>query len=116
MTNIKDNISTIQHLRSSIYPEETFKTNFSKQLSKKLCAKEVSYIPEQFGGWNVNVVINQDKRNKLGKESTSESYYPDVMDCLLSSIKLCEHVSYSQNIAHLANVVISGADSLIIKI
>ena len=109
-------ITTIQHLRSNIYPEESFKTTFSKQLSKKLYAKDVKYVQEQFVGWNVNVVINQDKRTKLGKESTSESYYPDVMDCLLSSIKFCEHISYSQNIAHLANVIVSGSDSLIIKI
>ena len=42
--------NTVRDLRENVYNTEKFKKEFASELEKNICATEVTFVPEQFGG------------------------------------------------------------------
>lgn len=108
-------IDTIKHLRKDVYNTEEFKEEFSKQLSDKIHALDVTFVAEQYGGWSVNTIIDQSKK----AEAQSTNYYKPISEALFESIHFIDNncnCSELNNKNELVNVMVSGTDSLVIKI
>lgn len=108
--------NTVKNLRENVYNTEKFKEEFASELEKSIYATETTFVPEQFGGWSVNVTTDSDK---LGVDSQeSRSYLNKIADALTSSI---HSVNRSINYAcvmpsSLANVIVTGRNSITVKL
>lgn len=112
-----DNVTnTIAYLRSNVYDKDKFKSTFSSILNRTIGASNVSFAPDQFGGWNVNVDLTNDlPSDKFVAEAAT--YISKVADALVDSIMFVDRsVSCSNIAANLVNVIITGPDSIIVKL
>lgn len=117
--NYSDSVTdTIRTLRENVYNTEKFKLEFAEGLEKSVGATDVTYIPEQFGGWSVNVTTDKDKSNELGIAQESSSYLSKISDTLTSSIRNVDRtVSYSGiSPMNLTNVIVTGENSITVKL
>ena len=104
-------ISTIKLLRENVYCKENFKQSFSDQL-KSIGAIDVLYIPEQFGGWSINI-------NTSTTHIDSGTCVKIIADILINTINMINSkiIHYSNLISsNLINVIITGPKSFVIKI
>lgn len=123
-----DNVTnTIGYLRSNVYNKEVFKNLFSSNLKRAINASNVYFVPDQFGGWTVNVDIYKfDPPTNPEDFSDDEdnismidaiTYIRKVCDALVDSIMIVDRsVSCSDIAANLVNVIITGPDSIIVKL
>lgn len=118
--SVSDQITdSIKFLRLNVYNSKDFMNTFSTQLTSRIHAIDVRYIPDQFGGWSVDVTVNRNKGIEDGIENQhSDNYVEKVINALLDSINSTGYsISNYTSIAYnLANVVITGNDSISIKI
>lgn len=118
--NYSDSVTdTIRTLRESVYNTERFEQEFTKALEKFIGATDVDFIPEQFGGWSVNVTTDKDKGNELGiSAQESSSYLGKISDALTSSIRNVDRtVGYSGILPmNLTNVIVTGENSITVKL
>lgn len=114
--NYSDTVtSTIKTLRESVYNTEEFKSEFSAELKKSISAINTKFVAEQFGGWSVNVTVDNDSE----KTKDSKSYLSKVADALTNSIHVVsKNVSNvkSINASNLTNVIVTGSDSITVKL
>lgn len=118
--NYSDSVTdTIRTLRENVYNTEKFKQEFTEALEKSVGATEAKFIPEQFGGWSVNIITDKDKCNELGvSNQESRSYLGKISDALTSSIRSVDRtVKYSGvSPVSLTNVVVTGENSITVKL
>lgn len=107
---------TVRSLREKVYNTEKFKQEFTEALEKNVGATETKFVPEQFGGWSVNITTDKDKTGVSTQES--RSYLGKISDALTSSIHSVDRsVSYSKiSPSNLANVVVTGENSITVKL
>ena len=108
--------NTVKNLRENVYNTEKFKEEFTSELEKSIYATETTFVPEQFGGWSVNVTTDSDKHGVDSQES--RSYLSKIANALTSSI---HSVNRSINYAcvmpsSLANVIVTGRNSITVKL
>lgn len=111
--NYSDNVTgTIRTLRESVYNTDEFKSEFSSNLKNSISATDATFIPEQFGGWSVNVNMNDVNIQDY------KSYLAKIADALTSSIHTVNKSVDYKNISSssLTNVVVTGSNSLAIKL
>lgn len=111
--NYSDNVTgTIRTLRESVYNTDEFKSEFSSNLKSSISATDATFIPEQFGGWSVNVNMNDVNIQDY------KSYLAKIADALTSSIHTVNKSVDYKNISSssLTNVVVTGSNSLAIKL
>jgi len=110
--------NTVKNLRENVYCKDEFKEEFSTALQDSIGAIDTSFVPEQFGGWSVNVTTNRSKGTELGiEEQTSTSYLSKVVNALANTIHAVDCTVACSNVAsNLANVVMTGHDSLTVKL
>ena len=112
----------IRDLRLNIYNTDLFFNTFNNYLKSSINATSIKYIPDNLGGWNIHVEIDEEKcENKK-----SEFYIGSVCFCLKSTIdQVCYMTSdnlgilqkiMKTGIENLVNVIISGQNSIMIKI
>lgn len=113
-----DNITDItKTLRSTVYCNDEFKQAFTDELKKSICAIDTQYVPEQFGGWSINVSVDRDKCKDVGIDQTSSSYIGKISNALIASIHNIDHSASYESVANnLANVIITGNDSIVVKL
>lgn len=107
--------NTIKTLRESVYNTEEFKSEFSSELEKSISATNTDFVAEQFGGWSVNVTMDHNSE----KIQDSKSYLSKVADALTNSIHVVsKNISgvKSINVSNLANVIVTGSDSITVKL
>lgn len=108
--------NTIKTLRESVYNTEEFKSEFSSELKKSISATNTDFVAEQFGGWSVNVTMGHNDSDKI---QDSKSYLSKVADALTNSIHVVsKNISSvkSINVSNLANVIVTGSDSITVKL
>lgn len=107
---------TVRSLREKVYNTEKFKQEFTEALEKNVGATETKFVPEQFGGWSVNITTDKDKTGVSTQES--RSYLGKISDALTSSIHSVDRsVSYSKiSPSNLTNVVVTGENSITVKL
>ena len=107
---------TVRSLREKVYNTEKFKQEFTEALEKFVGATETKFVPEQFGGWSVNIITDKDKTGVSTQES--RSYLGKISDALTSSIHTVDRsVNYSKiSPSNLANVVVTGENSITVKL
>ena len=107
---------TVRSLREKVYNTEKFKQEFTEALEKNVGATETKFVPEQFGGWSVNITTDKDKTGVSTQES--RSYLGKISDALTSSIHAVDRsVTYSKiSPSNLANVVVTGENSITVKL
>lgn len=114
-----DVVGTIKTLRESIYNTDEFKSEFSSELGKSIAATNTSYVPDQFGGWSVNVTVDQNViEGEYDTEDSSKLLLDKVSSALATSIhavsKEAGHTLTNPSI--LTNVVVSGPSSITVKL
>ena len=83
--NYSDTVTdTVRSLREKVYNTEKFKQEFTEALEKFVGATETKFVPEQFGGWSVNITTDKDKTGVSSQES--RSYLGKISDALTSSM------------------------------
>lgn len=104
-------ITAVQFCRLNIYGTEAFKDNFSTNLKNNIGATDIQYLPDKFGGWSINITVNNEYKadSIFYMKSISESLYDAI-----NSISNCE--SYKSIIHNLLSVIITGKNSLVVKI
>ena len=112
----------IRDLRMNIYNTDLFFNTFNNYLKTSINATSVRYIADNLGGWNIYVEIDKDKI----QNQRSEYYIGSVCFCLRHSIEqVCYMISGNDGILqkimktgveNLVNVIISGEDSIMIRI
>lgn len=104
-------INTIKYLRNDIYDKEEFKTEFSNQLRNTIDINNISYTPDQFGGWIVNIFTNPNNIEY-------KDYLRLISDSLINTISNLNIDSnkYKYAANNLANVILAGPQSLIVKL
>lgn len=110
---------TVKALRENVYNTEEFKSKFILELEKNICATEVKFVPEQFGGWSVNITTDRNKSSELGVfTQESSSYLKKISDALTSSIHSVNHSVNYTNVSpsSLANVIVTGTNSITAKL
>ena len=110
---------TVKTLREKVYNTEEFKNEFVSELEKNICATDTKFVPDQFGGWSVNVSIDRDKSIELGVSTQeSTSYLGKIANALTSSIHTVDRSINCSGIApsNLANVVVTGVDSITVRL
>ena len=115
--NYSDTVTdTVRSLREKVYNTDKFKQEFTEALEKNVGATETKFVPEQFGGWSVNITTDKDKTGVSTQES--RSYLGKISDALTSSIHAVDRsVSYSKiSPSNLANVVVTGENSITVKL
>lgn len=115
-----DVVGTIKTLRESIYNTDKFKSEFSSELKKEsITDADASYIPDQFGGWNVQVSVDQNvAEGESNTEDSSNLLISKVTSALTSSIHAVNK-SVSSKLTDpsiLTNVVASGPSSITVKL
>lgn len=110
--------NTVKTLRENVYCKESFKEEFTTALNHAIGAIDTAFVPEQFGGWAVNVTTNRSEGEKLGiNEQTSTSYLGKVTEALGDTIHNIDcTIAYKDVISNLANVVVTGQQSLTVKL
>lgn len=102
--------NTVKNLRENVYGKEEFKSSFSKNLENAISAENISFIPDQFGGWSVNVTTNTE-------DTESSAYVMKVTEALVDTIHSIDHAISTKDIAcNLANVIVAGHDNIIVKL
>ena len=111
-----DNVTnTIGYLRSNVYNKEVFKSEFRFNLNSSINASNISFNPDQFGGWIVSANVENTSDDRAVPEAAT--YTSKVADALVDSIMLVDRsVSCSDIAANLVNVIITGPDSIIVKL
>lgn len=106
-----DNVTnTIKCLRNEVYNKDEFKNTFTDNLKKSINATDTNFIPDQFGGWSVSI-------NTSDKHYNSSDCVSKVTSALLNSIKCVNSsIPCSSAASNLANVIITGLDSLVVKL
>ena len=91
-------------------------TDTVRSLRESVSATETKCVPEQVGGWSVN--ITTDKENIGVSTQESRSYLGKISDALTSSIHTVDRsVNYSKiSPSNLANVVVTGENSITVKL
>ena len=114
----KNITNMIQYLRKNIYGTDEFKEKFKNELKNISYAIDTEFVPDQFGGWQVNTIINRNKGFEDGiKDQASNNYTPKVHDALMNTIRSIDKtVIPSDQDINLANTIITGPDSIMIKI
>lgn len=106
-----DVINTVKYFRENIYGTDEFKETFSSNLSKTINATNTDYIPEQLGGWSVNV-----STSSSGKIESSE-YVNIVADVLADTIhNINKSISCRELAVNLSNVLVTGPNSISIRL
>lgn len=107
---------TVKTLREKVYNTEEFKSAFTSELESCICATETKFVPEQFGGWSVNITTDKSKSNVPTQESTS--YLLKISDALTSSIHAVDHSVNCNQVSpsNLANVIVTGINSITVKL
>lgn len=114
-----DILNTVKTLRESIYNTDQFKTEFSSELESSIAATNTSYIPDQFGGWNVQVTIDQSViNNESNTEDSTKLLIDKVTSALTTSIHNVNKSISSKliNPSNLTNIVLSGPSSITVKL
>lgn len=114
-----DVLGTIKTLRESIYNTDQFKSEFSSELRESIAATDTSYIPDQFGGWNVQVTVDQNvAEGEANTEDSSKLLLDKVTSALTTSIHAVSKSVGSKltNPSVLTNVVVSGPSSITVKL
>lgn len=108
--------NTVKDLRENVYNTEKFKKEFTSELEKNICATEVTFVPEQFGGWSVNATTDSDKLEVDSQES--RSYLNKITEALTSSIhSVNRSINYACVVpSSLANVIVTGRNSITVKL
>lgn len=108
-----DNItSTISYLRQNIYSLPNFKSSLTLNLNKSLNANNISFVPDQYGGWIINITINSS--NNINSFNSSDFYLTKVTSALYDT--LVEFKEARQDISNLVNVTIVGCNNIVIRI
>ena len=103
-------------LREKVYNTDEFKKEFATELEQSIGAVETSFVPDQFGGWSVNICLDRDKSDV--EDHTSSSYIGKISEALASSIHDLDHsAKYTSDVAsNLINVMITGPSSIVVKL
>ena len=115
--NYSDTVTdTVRSLREKVYNTEKFKQEFTEALEKFVGATDTKFVPEQYGGWTVNITTDKDKTGVSTQES--RSYLGKISDALTSSIHTVDRsVKYSKiSPSNLANVVVTGENSITVRL
>lgn len=116
--DFSNNITDITKLlREKVYDTDKFKNSFVDELKTSICATDASFVPDQFGGWSVNISVDRDKCKEAGICQNSTSYLNKISSSLASAIhNTNKSFSYSSMTNNLANVIITGNDSIVVKL
>ena len=118
--NYSDTVTdTVKTLREKVYNTEEFKSKFTSELENSICATETKFVPEQFGGWSVNIITDRNGSSKLGVSTQeSSSYLKKISDALTSSIRSVNRSVNCTNVvsSNLANVIVTGSNSITVKL
>ena len=111
-----DNVTnTIGYLRSNVYNKDQFKMMFCSNLNRTINASNILFNPDQFGGWIVSANVENTSDDRAVPEAAT--YTSKVADALVDSIMFVDRsVSCSDIAANLVNVIITGPDSIIVKL
>lgn len=110
--------SNIKYYRENIYNNNNFKKKFENNLKKEVCAIDTTFVPDQFGGWIINATVNRNKGIEKGiKFQTSDCYINKVSHALSSTIHdIDKKYPIPSILLDLSNVIITGTNSIAIKI
>lgn len=102
--------NTIKCLRNNVYNKDEFKEVFTNNLKESINAIDASFTPDQFGGWSVNI-------NTSESHQDSSTCVSKITNALIHSIRSVDtSVACSAVASNLANVIITGTDSLVVKL
>jgi len=110
--------NSIKYYRENVYYTDNFKDKFEHELAKKVYAIDTEFVPDQFGGWVVSVTTNRNKGIEAGiTYQSSDCYVNKVSQALIDAISNVDKYIPDQIIAmNLANVIITGPNSIAVKI
>lgn len=108
-----DNItSTISYLRQNVYSLPNFKSSLILNLNKNLNASNINFIPDQYGGWIINITMNSS--DTINSFNSSDFYLTKVASALYNT--LMEFREAKEDTSNLVNVTIVGCNNIVIRI
>lgn len=108
-----DNItSTISYLRQNVYSLPNFKSSLILNLNKSLNASNINFIPDQYGGWIINITMNSS--DTINSFNSSDFYLTKVTSALYNT--LIEFGEAREDTSNLVNVTIVGCNNIVIRI
>lgn len=105
-------VNIVKKLREKVYGADDFKNLFAEGLKLNINATTVEYIPDRFGGWSININTNNDKQMEY------DECLKTISETLVNTIsQLNNKSSINKDMSsHLANVIMTGPYSVVIKI
>ena len=104
--------STISYLRQNIYNLPSFRSSLINNLNTSINANEIHFIPDQYGGWNVDVKFDPSSFDSSLK--SSDFYLTRVSVALHNT--LIELNAPQSDISNLINVTMTGSNNIVIKL